>query len=379
MEKAEVIMANADPLPKNLCVAPWRAMELVSAFCLSPMLDRGESDPVADDIYLEAQGLLADLDKILTPANRQAILLWIKRIEANRDVYKESLLLWLDVIEEVAFEIELDLKDNTGPVKLRRVKAAVFYLMEQMTHGAEVPGIPRYLNRFALHIAIRGTVEFIVTLNNPEKYQSANDESPADERQLWGKERGFRSQLYQGPRPSASFIERPLDRIHDQVHNSRVFVAFLKWWEPKVERLIDWVLDKLMSPPLVSPIFKKKVDDLILRLQKEMDGKTGSPAPISDMFSNIFEVVRWIGQHGTELRAAIDVFSRAFHLTSELGSLDPERRIEVVKGTLILYFEERGLSGPYFRFMLQIIVDIGLDALSFLYKKQQDRAVQLQN
>ena len=99
-------MAQTDQLPQDLCVAPWKAMELVTAFCLAPALDSGATDPVADEIYLEAQGLLKDLDVIFTAENRKAIVLWIKRIDARRDEYRKNLLLWLDVIEEVAFEVE---------------------------------------------------------------------------------------------------------------------------------------------------------------------------------------------------------------------------------------------------------------------------------
>jgi hypothetical protein len=343
-------------------------MELATAFCLAPALDRDETDPVATDIYQEAQTLLKDLDIIFTAENRKAILLWIKRIDAHRDEYRQDLLLWLDLIEEVAYEVEQDLGNKTGPVKLRRVKGAVFYLLEQMTKGLEVPGVPGYLNRFGLHLAIRGTVEFIVTLDNPEKYNEGVEPVPPKVRKLWGTGPRVPKKLA-GRDRSAGFFERLQDRIHD----SRVFVAFLKWWEPKVERFSNWLLDKLLAPPVVSPRFKKRVDELLLQLDKNIDGSDSHGSPIEDMFSSLFEVVRWIGKHGTEMRAAIDAFSIAFHLTAEMTDMERNRRVEVVKEALILYFEDRGVTGPYFQFILRIFVDLGLDALSFLYQKQQER------
>jgi hypothetical protein len=344
-------------------------MELVTAFCLAPALDSGATDPVADEIYLEAQGLLKDLDVIFTAENRKAIVLWIKRIDARRDEYRKNLLLWLDVIEEVAFEVEKDLGDKTGPVKLRRVKGAVFYFLEQMTKGLEVPGIPRYLNRFGVHLAIRGTVEFIVTLDNPQKYQQGPELVSVEERRLWGSAPRVPRKLTPSDQ-AGGFIER----LHDRLHDSRAVVASLKWWEPKAESLIDWVMDKLLAPPLVSPRFKKKVDELILQLDKNIDnGSVPNRAPVEDMVSSLFEVVKWIGRHGTELRAAIDALSISFHLTAQVTAMERTRRIEVVKEALILYFEDRGLTGPYFKFVLTILVDLGLDALSFLYQKQQER------
>jgi hypothetical protein len=361
-------MAQADQLPHDLCVAPWRAMELVTAFCLAPALDRGETDPLAEDIYLEAQRLLKDLDVVFAAENRRAIILWMRRINAHRDEYRKSLLLWLDVIEEVAFEVEKDLGDKTGPVKLRRVKGAVFYLLQQMTKGLEVPGIPRYLNRFGLHFAIRGTVEFIVTLDNPEKYQQGPGPVSAPERKLWGSAPRVMRAFDQKEAAQGGFFDR-LD-----LRDSRLVVATLKWWEPKADRLTNWILDKLLAPPLVSPRFKRKVDELILQLERNIDPESISDkSPIEQMFSVFFEVIRWIGRHGNEVRAAIDALSISFHLTAELTDMDRNRRIEVVKEALILYFEERGLTGPYFRFMLRIVVDIGLDALQFLYQKQQER------
>ena len=344
-------------------------MELVTAFCLAPALDRGETDPIADDLYLEAQALLKDLDVFFTPENRLAITRWIKRINANRDEYRKSLLLWLDVVEEVAFEVEKELGNGTGPVKLRQVRGALFYLLQQMTKGMEVPGVPRYLNRFGLHFAIRGAVEFIVTLDNPGKYEKGVTSPEDKQRKLWGTapvEPG--QQEIQG-----TFFER----LRARVRTSRVVVACLKWWEPKADRFTNWIMDKLLAPPLVTPAFKRKVDELILQLEKNIDQDSPSQtSQIERMFSGVFEMIRWVGSHGTEVRAAIDALSRIFHLTADMTAIDRNRRIEVLKEALILYFEDRGMTGPYFRVMVRIVVDLALDALKFLYKKQLDLKAQ---
>ena len=360
-------MAQQDQLASEICVAPWRTLELVTAFCLSPALDQGETDAEAEEIYLEAQKLLKDLDIIFTAENRRKILLWIKRIDARSEEYRRSLLLWLDLIEEVAYEAEKDLGDKTGPVKLRRVKGAVFYLMQQMTKGMEVPGIPHYLNRFGLHLAIRGTVEFIVTLDNPEKYQAEPTTIPPSDRKLWGKGPRLRRSE---PDPDSTFMERLRGRILD----SNAMVAFLKWWEPIADRFTNWLLDKLLAPPIVSPDFKRKIDKIINQLEQNIEqDPTSRKSQMQEMFSVIFEAVRWIGRHGTEVRAAIDALSISFHLTAKMSDMERARRVVVLKEALILYFEDRGITGPYFRFMLRIVVDLGLDALKFLYQKQQER------
>jgi hypothetical protein len=252
-------------------------------------------------------------------------------------------------------------------VKLRQVKGALFYLLQQMTKGMEVPGIPRYLNRFGLHFAIRGAVEFIVTLDNPGKYEKGFTSPEDQQRKLWGTapiEPGQKEET------QGTFFER----LRARLRASRVVVAVLKWWEPKADRLTNWIMDKLLSPPVVTPGFKRKVDELILNLEKNIDqGSASQTSQIERMFAGVFEVIRWVGTHGTEVRAAIDGLSRIFHLTADMTAIDRNRRIEVLKEALILYFEDRGLTGPYFRVMVRIVVDLALDALKFLYQKQLER------
>src|SRR5207237_9244151 len=115
-------MSARDQISKDFCNAPWHVMDLMSAFCLSASSDLKDVNPAAEQFYQDAQRLKADLDTVFSAENRREFLVFIKYINDHREQYRKSLLLWLDLIEEFSFEMEQDLGDGTGAVKLRRVR-----------------------------------------------------------------------------------------------------------------------------------------------------------------------------------------------------------------------------------------------------------------
>ena len=370
MAEAALIMSK---IPKSisdpqLCAAPWQVMELATAFCLAPVLDSGEPSAEAERLNEDVEKLKRDLDILFSDDMRRQVLQFVKYLDENRGLYRRTLLLWLDLTEEVALQVEEEMGDNTGPVKLRRVRGGLFYLFSRFTESMEIPSIPRYINRLVLQAAIRGTVEFIITLVNVDKIEQRTM-MPADVYRLglWHKqlERTRLRRTSELKRTRRNVVKRA---AHATSQWRRQLVVFLlKLWEPLIERCTNWILDVLLAPPRVPAGFKIKIDVLIADMTA--NAPPGMPPP--KMLGRCFlDVMLWIGQHGKEMRAAIDAFSIAVHWTDQMGEMSREERIRLIEDALILYFEDIGLRGPYFRFVLRLLVDVGLDAIVFLYQKR---------
>jgi hypothetical protein len=351
------------------CPSPLRVMELVTAFCLSPSVDgEEETDPRVRELLRDAEELKEKLAIVFSAEMRREVIAFIKHLNANREVYRKSLLLWLDMIEEICFMVEQDLGDNTGPVKLRRVRGAAFYLVSKFTQGLEVPGVPSYLNRFFLQLVVRGTVEFIITLVNAGEHEPRPPlPGVSYSRGLWDAALKSESEqeASEAQQKSGSLLSRAQDGVERWHQNLIVFL--LKWWEPFINRLLNWMLDKLLAPPSVPEEFKHTVDALISDMRRSQPDMP-PPMLMADWFVEVFG---WIGRHGKELRAAIDALSIAIHWTAQLSDLTREERIQLIEEALIIYFdEELGLRGPFFRVMLRLLIDINLDAIEFLYEKR---------
>jgi hypothetical protein len=365
-------MNNRDQLLRDLtaCAAPLRVMEIVTALCLAPRADDGqEVDPRADELLRDAERLKADLKIVFSAEVRRELIAFIKYLDKNREFYRKSLLLWLDLIEEVCYLAEKDLGDETGTVKFRRVRGAVSYLLSKFTQGLEVPGVPRYLTHFFIDFAIRGTIEFVITLVNTGKFEPRPPLTAMalESRGLWD------NALQQESLEAASVAQKkvgPLERAQNRVSlwQKNFIVFFLKLWEPLINRVLNWILDKLLAPPSVPEEFKHKVDAIITDMNLIAPGMP----PARLMADWFLDVIKWVGRHGKELRAGIDALTIAIHWTAKLSDLSRNERLNVIEDALIIYFdEELGLRGPFFRLMLRFLIDINVSAIEFLYEKRQ--------
>ena len=129
-----------------------------------------------------------------------------------------------------------------------------------------------------------------------------------------------------------------------------------------MDRFVNWLLDKLLAPPWVSPVFKQRVDAIV--------ANSGGEPVIDELGSSFFAVIAWAGEHHNEMRAAIDALAVAVHWTADISDLTRDERIDLIAEALILYFADIGLGGPLFREMVRCLVDIGLDAVLYLYQKR---------
>ena len=373
LDKTALIMSNGDRLAEyaNPCTAPWRMLELASGFCLAPLLDPDidAADPESAELVRDIKQLKRNLDIMFSDDVRRQLRSFIKQLDENRDLYRRSLLLWLDLTEEIAFQVELDLGDNTGPVKLKRVEGGIFYLLSKLSVGLQVPRVPRFMNRFVLQMVIRGTVEYIITLVNIDKFASRTRvAADIDSMGLWNRPLKKQRHLQMDElkaRRKRNVVSRAAFTVRERSGKLAVSVEKQQtlWWE----RLANFLLDLIFAPPKVPQAFKTKIDLIIEQMNREAPSNM---PPIAMMGRWFFDIFLWIGQHGKEIRAAIDAFSIAVHQTQKMSEMTRERRITVIEDALILYFDELGLSGPYFRFVLRLFVDINLDAMVFLYKKR---------
>ncbi len=367
-------MTNEDRLRNfaNPCAAPLQMMQIAAAFCLSPMLDRDEEpEPESAELLADIKQIKRDLKILFSDDMRRQLISFIRQIDENRDLYRRTLLLWLDLTEEIALQVELDLGDGTGPVKLKRVRGGMFYLLTKFSQGLEAPGVPRFFNRLVISMAIRGTVEFIITLVNIDQHEQtrlpAVDLRRSDELGLWNQPLKARrkSKAQELEQISKSRVKRVTYHVRDRTR--RVSVSVEKHRERLSDRIMNCLLDFLYAPPKVPAAFRMKIDRIVEQMNQE--APAGMP-PITMLGRWFFDVIIWIGRHGKEVRAAIDVFSIAVHRTQLMSEMSRERRLRIIEDALISYFDELGLSGPYFQFVLRLVVDINLDGLVFLYKKR---------
>lgn len=348
------------------CRPAFQALDTLANLCVPPDPRYDEPpDPEMEEVLRDIDELKESLRVIFNSDVRNQIIDFIRHLNRNRDAYRRSLLLWLDLIESLAFEVELAYGDNTGPVKLRRVRASVFYLVSRVSGGLRIPGVPGYLNRLILHFVVRGTVEYIVTLVNADEMEHRTAAAGAVfDHGLWIRDLP-RARGEKMSRGRMSVFRRAQERVGRLDERARVTVV--KWWEPAANRIVNWIIDKLLAPPPVPPDFKLKVDAMI----DDIKNTHQDVPPVEAVASWFLDFVRWAGQHGTQIRAAIDVFSIAINWTAQMSEMSRERRIKIVTEALIRYFAELGMSGPFFRFVLRLVVDINLDAIHFLYVKRR--------
>src|SRR5690349_12830120 len=99
-------------LDPQLCAAPWQVMQLATAFCVAPIVDPTfEPSPEAERLDEDVEKLKRDLDILFSDDMRRQVLQFVKYLDQNRDLYRRTFLLWVDLTEEVALQVEEELGD----------------------------------------------------------------------------------------------------------------------------------------------------------------------------------------------------------------------------------------------------------------------------
>lgn len=328
-----------DSLRSDLCALT----DLARVVCLAPFLDRQQVDPETEEeareMLLVAQEIKARLDDVLTDDVRADLVQLIGYLEENRNRYRAAMLRWVDLLEDLAFTVENRYGDGTGPMKLRQVRAALYYVLKGFMGQTGLPTISPWARPIMLEIAVRATVEYLVTLDNPMSNRPM----------LWAD-------------ASREGTYRPL-LISKQAH-----VKIQKWRESTSERVVAWLIRILLPPPSLKGELRKDVD-AILADWEARDRRTGTK-PFERMAKPVVETANWIGDHGDQVRAAIDVVALSIYETSRLAALNHEQQLEVVKEAVVMMFQDFGYTGPIFETVVRFMVDMTADATQHLFAKR---------
>ncbi|MGH7485727.1 MAG: hypothetical protein ACRD3J_27565, partial [Thermoanaerobaculia bacterium] len=173
----------------TLAEVPEMIADLTTVLCLAPCLQQQpDSNTVRGGRELAAaiRRIKKDLDEFLTDDVRNDLEELLQHIDRNRDRYRDAVLLWIDLLEDVAALMEGRYGDKTGPLKNRKVRAAMYYLLKGFIGNQPLPNVPPFLRPIVMEIAIRWTIEFLVTLDNrqnegPQLWDGIGPETPEGE------------------------------------------------------------------------------------------------------------------------------------------------------------------------------------------------------
>lgn len=324
----------------DLCEVPGMIAELTAAICLAPFVNTpSESTQQGGQELANAiRRLKRDLDAFLTEDVRNDLRELLEHIDRNRDRYRAAVLLWIDLLEDIAELMECKYGDKTGAVKRRKVRAAVYYLLKGFIGNRPLPHVPPFLRPVVLEIAIRWTIEFLVTLDNPQSQRP----------ELWERSETAgtrRSEVLQAE------------------------VKFVKVWESWLEVLATWILGWFLKPPPLRGELRVKVDRILEQWQKR--NQETDTTPMERTVGAVFRTSMWIGEHGEQVKALVDLLTVAVVEASKLTRLSRNQRIAVIKEAMvILVQEDLGISGPLWGEIVRVMVDILGDAIDQLFRKR---------
>jgi hypothetical protein len=324
----------------ELCEVPEMIADLTAVICLAPFVQQPDESTLRGGRELAdaIRRIKRDLDDFLTDDVKNGMRELLDHIDRNRDRYRDAVLLWVDLMEEIAALMEHEYGDGTGAMKQRKVRAAMYYLMKSFVGNQPLPHVPPFLRPIVLEIAIRWTVEFLVTLDNAQSQ---------------------RPQLWDGIVTPAKGHSRALTT---EVH-------FVAWWEHLQERLGTWIVGWFLKPPRLTGTLRLKVD-LIIRQWAERNEATGT-TPVERTAGTVFQTAIWIGDHADEVRALVDLVSVAVLEAAKLSRLSRNQRIAVIKEAIvILVQEDLGFGGPLWGEIIRMVVDIMADAIDDLFRKR---------
>jgi hypothetical protein len=316
--------------------------DLTVAVCLAPCLDRsmepGE-DSEARELLRVAQEIKGKLDEFLTDDVRADVVQFITSLEQNRGRYRQSFLRWVDLLEDIAFYSEEKWGEHAGVKKNREVRAAIYHVVRGFFGKEGLPSVRPWMRPIVIEIAVRATVEFLVTLDKPR-------DDPGQERELWRECAPEGQVRFKGARVKAAEAGQTF-----------------------MEGIVAWVVRILLPPPILSGKLKRDVDAILADWAKR-NAETQTE-PVERALGVFGRTAMWIGQHGDQVRAAIDLISLTIYETARLSRLDREQRLEVVKNAVVLMFQDFGYRGPIFGTMVRFMVDLSGDAIEHLFEKRE--------
>jgi len=324
----------------DACEVPAMIAELTAAMCLAPFADQPSEETRRGGRRLAnaVRRMKDDLDAFLTEDVRNDLAELLEHIDRNRNRYRDAVLLWIDLLEEIAHLMEQQFGDKTGPMKKRQVRAAVYYLMKGFVGDQPLPHVPQFLRPVVLEIAVRWTIEFLVALDNAQSHRPG----------LWDQ---------------AGVTGAPKQKV------SKTRIKTLQWWERSLEVVATWILGWFLKPPPLDGKLRVDVDRILAEWQKRHQEDGSTPAERS--VGMVFRMSMWVGEHGDEVRAFVDLLTVAVLEAAKLTHLSRNERIAVIKEAIVMIVsEDLGFSGPLWGEVVRVIVDILADAIEEQFGKR---------
>ena len=324
----------------DLCEVPDMIADLTAAICLAPLVDEPSEGTRRGGRELAGaiRRIKKDLDEFLTEDVRNDLRELLEHIDRNRERYRDAVLLWIDLLEDIAALMESEYGDKTGALKKRKVRAAMYYLIKGFVGNRPLPHVPPFLRTIALEIAIRWTIDFLVSLDH------AQSQRP----QLWDN------------------LETPgLKR--SEVLSAEV--RFAAWWEKVLELFATWIAGWFLKPPRLKGQLRVKVDRILQQWEKR--NEETSTTPMERTVGAVFRTATWIGDHADQVRAFVDLLSVAVTEAAKLTRLSRNERIAVIKEAMVIIVtEDLGFSGPLWGEIIRLFVDLLGDAIDDLFRKR---------
>ena len=326
-------------LTVELCEVPDMICDLTAAICLAPLVQEPSKETryYAQELIAAIRRIKRDLDEFLTDDVRHDLRELLEHIDRNRDRYRDAVLLWIDLLEEISHLMESEYGNQTGPLKMRNVRAAAYYLIRGFVGNSPLPHVPAFLRPIVLELSIRWTVEFLVVLDK-------SDDIPRPE--LW--------QNVQAPQRSEVLSAE---------------VKFFGWWEKWLEVLATWILGWFLKPPRLSGKLRVKVDAILAQWQKR--NEETDTTPLERTVGVVFRTTTWIGEHAKEVKAFVDLIAVAVVEANKLANLSRNQRIAVIKEVIVILVEDDlGISGPLWGEIIRLLVDVMGDAIERAFEKR---------
>ena len=333
----------------ELCAAPLRVAEVISALLLAPCFGGPassgdtETDREAAILLENARQIKRNLDDFLTDDVRHDIVDLIHHISRNSKEYRRAAVLWVDLVEEVSILMEREYGDDMGPVKLRKVRAAMYYLVKGFLGDQELPLGP-ILRPVVLEITVRAAVELIISLVNARSSQPS----------LWREV---------NVTPMRARQQHPI-----VVGYKGAWIPFITGIESFLTKMVATFARLVFEQPRLNGRLKAKVES-ILDDWAERNALTGT-TPIGRATQPIFDAVRWVGTHADQVRSLIDALSIAILEGARLSDLNRRQRIEATAQAMVDLFYELGYRGPVFEMLIRLAVEMMADAIEHLYVKR---------
>jgi hypothetical protein len=330
---------SADPV-SALC-GPDSLRRVLDAICQPRRSDPDDPREVeADQLIEDFWKLARDLDTALTAEVRRDLAAWIEHLSDNRDEYAISINAWVDLIEDVCLTVEVEYGNQTGPLKMRRVRSVAFQLAQRFMGDAPLPDIPDFVRPVVIDLVTRATVTFIIDLVNV----------PDPDRSLW------RNTLPVTAGGTTLTRSRPVAKL-----GAKVVV--------RQQSFLEWLIGWLLRPPPLPARLQRKVDAILAQWDAET-AKTGMP-PVQRVIQSAFELLAWVGHHRPQIKAATDALSIVVHWSFEFTELTREGRVDLIKRALVRYFSESGIEGTLFDSLLSVAVDLIVDATIDVFVKRR--------